>query len=195
MTYGRTFMPITKRTVGRLLALTAGIAAAASAAAAVSATAFARTAAPHPARVATAGHACRARALSMQPAGTDTGAGSTALTVVVTNRSAAACRLHGYPALGLARADGSLAAARERHGRGVMFAGMATRAVRLPPGGHASFFLVYRDFDPATGRSGPAVSALEVGLPGVAGRYTVAARFASYGPISVSPIRAGARKE
>jgi Protein of unknown function (DUF4232) len=188
-------MAITKRTAGRLVALTAGIATAASVAAAVSATALARTAAPHSARTATAGHACRAGALRLRLAGTDTGVGSTALTVAVTNRSAAACSLHGYPALRLARVNGTVVAARIRRGRGPMFTGMSTGAVRLPPRGEASFFLVYRDFNPMTGRPGAAVSALKVGLAGVAGRFTVAARLAPYGPISVSPIRAGARKE
>jgi hypothetical protein len=36
---------------------------------------------------------------------------------------------------------------------------------------------------------------MAAGLPVVPGRFTVPARFAPYGGISVSPIRAGARKE
>ena len=185
----------TKRTAGRFAAVTAGITAAVSAAAVVSAAALARTAAPDAARPAVAGPACRAGALSLRLAGTDTGAGSTALTVAIINRSAAACSLHGYPALRLARADGSLVAARIGQGQGPLFAGLAPAAVRMRPGGRASFFLVYRDFNPRTGRPGPAVSLLRVRLPGVAGSFTVAARFAPYGPVSVSPVRAGARPE
>ncbi len=187
-------MGVAKRPAGRLVALTAGIAAAACAAAAVSAAAFARTA-PHRAPAATAGAACRAGALSLRLAGTDTGAGSTALTVAVTNRSAAACSLGGYPALALARADGSIVAARVSHGTGPVFAGLSAADVRLAPRGQASFFLVYRDFNPATGRPGAADSALWVGLPGAGGRFRLAARLAPYGPIAVSPIRAGAAGE
>jgi hypothetical protein len=185
----------TRRTAGRFAAAAAGIMAVASVAGAVSATALARTGGSHAARAAATHHACRAAALRLRLAGTDTGAGSTVLTVMVTNRSAAACSLQGYPALRLARPDGSAAPARIGPGRGELFAGMSPAEVRLRPGGRASFFLVYRDFNPGTGRPGAAISALRVRLPGVAGRFTVRARFAPFGPLSVSPIRAGARRE
>jgi hypothetical protein len=181
---------ISKRTAGRVAALAAGVAAAASVAAAVSATAFARTT-PAPA----AGPACQARALTLRLAGTDTGVGTTALTVAITSHATKACVVGGYPSLGLLRADGAPQPAMFSHGRGTWFAGLPDRAVRLAPGGQASFFITYRDFNPATGHAGPAVTALRAALPGVPGRFTVPARFAPYGGISVSPIRAGARKE
>src|ERR1700758_3983815 len=139
----------TKRTAGRFVAIAAAVVAVASAAGAVSATAR---------------PPCGAGALRLRLAGTDTGAGSTALTVTITNRSAAACSLQGYPALRLARPDGSVAPARIAAGRGPLFAGMSPAQVRLRPAGQASFFLVYRDFNGRTGRSGPAISALRIRL-------------------------------
>ena len=185
----------TKRTAGRFMAIAAGAIAVASAAGAVSATALALTAGSHAARTAAARHPCRASALRLRLAGTDTGAGSTALTITITNRSAAACSLQGYPALRLARPDGSVAPARIAAGRGPLFAGMSPAQVRLRPAGQASFFLVYRDFNGRTGRSGPAISALRVRLLDVPGRFTVPARFAPFGALSVSPVRPGARRE
>ena len=183
-----------KRTTARVAALAAGVAVVASVAAAVSAAAFARTAPARPAQTAAAA-ACPASDLQLSLAGTDTGVGTTALTVAITNHAAAACALGGYPALSLLRADGAPQAARVSHGRGTLFTGALDRPVRLAAGGQASFFITYRDFNPVTGHTGPTVTALRVGLPGVPGRFTVPARFAPYGGISVSPIRAGARKE
>jgi Protein of unknown function (DUF4232) len=184
-------MRISKRTAGRVAALAAGVAAAASVAAAVSATAFARTTPSRPA----ASAACPARDLALRLVGTDTGVGTTALTVAISSHASQACVVGGYPSLSLLRADGAPQPAAFSRGRGTWFAGLRDQAVRLAPGGQASFFITYRDFNPATGHPGPAVTALRAGLPGVPGRFTVPARFAPYGGISVSPIRAGARKE
>jgi Protein of unknown function (DUF4232) len=190
-------MRITKRTAGRLVTLAVGIAAAASVAAAVSAAAFARTtgsAQPGgPTGIAPA--ACQASHLSLRLVGTDTGVGTTALTVAIANHSAKACTLTGYPSLSLIRANGAPVASPFSHGSGGWFAGQKAGSVPVAPAGQASFFITYRDFSPVTGHPGPAVSALRVRLPGVAGQFTVPVRFAPYGPISVSPIRAGARKE
>lgn len=185
----------TKRTAGRLVAVAAVIIALASVAGAVSAAALAPAGGSHATRTAAAHDGCRAAALKLRLAGTDTGTGSTALTVMITNRSAAACSLQGYPALRLARPDGSVAPARIAPGRGPLFAGMSPALVRLRPGERASFFLVYRDFNGRTGRPGTAISALEVRLRGVPGRFTVRARFAPYGPLSLSPVRPGAHRE
>ena len=185
----------TKRTAGRFAAAAAAIVAVASAAGVVSATALARTGESRAAAPPGTHHACRARALRLRLAGTDTGAGSTGMTVIVTNRSAAACSLQGYPALRLARPDGSAAPARIGPGRGALFAGMSPAQIRLRPAGQASFFLVYRDFNPRTGRPGAPVAALRVGLRGVPGQFTVRARFAPFGPLSVSPVRPGASRE
>jgi hypothetical protein len=196
-------MGISRRNAGWLAGLTAGIAVTAAAVTAVSVSTvsvstvsvstvsvstLARTAAP-------AARACPPRALSLRLAGTDTAVGSTALTVALANRSAAACSLQGYPALSLARGNGAPVPAALSHGSGGWFAGLRAAPVRLAPGGQASFFITYRNFSPQTGRPGPAVSTMRIGLPGVPGTFTVAARFAPYGPISVSPVRAGAEKE
>lgn len=185
----------TKRTARRFAMIAAVIIAVASAAGAVSATALALTGGSHATRAAAAHHGCRAAALRLRLAGTDTGAGSTALTVMITNRSAAACSLQGYPGLRLARPGGSAAPARIGPGRGPLFAGMSPGEVRLRPGGRASFFLLYRDFNPRTGRPGAAISALRVRLRGVPGRFTVRARLAPFGPLWLSPLRPGARRE
>lgn len=185
----------TKRTTGRLVAIAAVIIALASVAGAVSAAALARTGGSHVTRTAATHPGCPAAALKLRLAGTDTGTGSTALTVMITNRSAAACSLRGYPALRLARPDGSVAPARIAPGRGPLFAGMSPAQVRLRPGERASFFLLYRDFNGRTGRPGAAISALKVRLRGVPGRFTVRARFAPSGPISLSPVRPGAHRE
>ena len=187
-------MRITRWTVGRAAALASGVAAAALVVAAVLAAASARAAPARPAQAA-AGPACQASELSVRLAGTDTGVGMTALTVAITNHAGTACELGGYPALSLLRADGAPLSARVSHGRGPLFTGGPDRVVRLGPGGQASFFIAYRDFDPVTGHTGPAVTALRVGLPGLPGRFTVPARFGPYGGISVSSIRAGAGKE
>ena len=93
----------TKRTAGRFVAIAAGIIAVAAAAGAISATALALTGGSHATRTAATHHGCRAAALRLRLAGTDTGAGSTVLTVMITNHSVAACSLQGYPALRLAR--------------------------------------------------------------------------------------------
>jgi hypothetical protein len=183
-------MRITRRTAGRLGAVAAGIAAA-SVAAALSVSAFAGSTA----HAGVTAAACQARNLALHLVGTDTGVGSTALTVSIANHSAAACALAGYPSLSLARSDGATVRASFGHGSGGWFAGQKASPVRLAPAGQASFYITYRDFNPATGHLGPAVSALRVALPGVAGQFTVPAGFAPYGPVSVSPIRAGARKE
>jgi hypothetical protein len=127
--------------------------------------------------------------------GTDTGVGTTALTVAIASHATKACVVGGYPSLSLLRADGAPQPAAFSHGRGSWFAGLAARTVRLAPGGPASVLITNRDFNPATGHTGPAVTALRAGLPGVPGGFTVPARFAPYGGISVSPIRAGARQE
>lgn len=187
-------MQITKRTAARAAALAAGAATVASVAV-VSATAFAGTASAHPGQAAAPGAACQARDLHLRLAGTDTGAGTTALTVAIANHAATACVLGGYPALSLLGTDGAFRPARVSHGRGTLFSGVLDRTVRLATGAQASFFITYRDFNPVTGRPGPAAAALRVGLPGVPGRFTVPARFAPYGGISVSPVRAGAHKE
>jgi hypothetical protein len=183
----------TKRTAGRFVAIAAGIIAVASGA--VSATALALTAGSHATGAAATHHPCRAAALRLRLAGTDTGAGSTALTVMITNRSVAACSLQGYPALRLIRPDGSVAPARIAPGSGPLFAGMSPAQVRLRPAGQASFFLVYRDFNGRTGRPGAAIGALRVRLLDVPGRFTVSARLAPFGALSVSPVRSGARRE
>lgn len=188
-------MRISKRTAGRVAALAVGVAVAGSAAAAVSATAFARTAARTAAAGPAAGAVCRARDLALRLVGTDTGVGTTALTVAITSHASRVCAVGGYPSLNLVRANGAAQPAVFSRGRGMWFAGLRDRSVRLAPGAQASFFITYRDFNPATGHTGPAVTALRAGLPGVSGRFTVPARFAPYGGISVSPIRAGARKE
>jgi hypothetical protein len=185
----------TKRTAGRFVAIAAGIIAVASAAGAISATALALTGGSRATRTAATHHGCQAAALRLRLAGTDTGAGSTVLTVMITNRSAAACSLQGYPALRLTRSGGSVAPARIAPGRGPLFAGMSPGEVRLRPGGRASFFLVYRNFNGRTGRPGATVSALKVRLRGVPGRFTVRARLAPFGPLSLSPVRPGARRE
>lgn len=183
----------TRRNAGRLAALAAGVAVAASLAAAVCAGALARTTAPATAQA--AAPACRGPDLGLRLVGTDTGVGTTALTIAIANHSPTACALSGYPSLSLTRQDGAPVAASFSHGSGGWFAGLTAKPVRLAPAGQASFFITYRDFNPATGRPGAAVSALRVGLPRVAGQFTVPAQFAPYGPVSVSPIRAGARKE
>jgi hypothetical protein len=119
----------------------------------------------------------------------------TVLTVAIANHAGTACELGGYPALSLLRADGAPLPAQVSHGRGPLFTGGPDRVVRLGPGGQASFFIAYRDFNPVTGHTGPAVTALRVSLPGLPGRFTVPARFGPYGGISVSSIRVGARRE
>ena len=187
-------MRITKRSVGRAAALASGVAAAALVVAAVLAAATARAAPTRPAHAA-AGAACQASELSVGLAGTDTGVGMTALTVAITNHAGKACELGGYPALSLLRVDGAPLPVRVSRGRGPLFTGAADRVVRLGPGGQASFFIAYRDFNPVTGHTGPAVTVLRVGLPGLPGQFTVPARFGPYGGISVSSIRVGARKE
>jgi hypothetical protein len=187
-------MRITKRTAGRLAALAAGIAAAASVAGAVSASAFARTTGM-PGSTGTSLATCQARDLSLRLVGTDTGVGTTALTVAIANHSAAACALAGYPSLSLAKSNGTPVAASFDRGSGGWFAGQRVTSVRLAPSGQASFFITYRDFNPVNGHLGSAAGALRIALPGVSGRFTVPAQFAPYGTISVSPIRAGARKE
>jgi len=194
-------MRITRRTAGRLAALAAGVAAAASVAGIVSASAFAGTSAgagtstQAAGLTGTAGAACQASHLGLRLVGTDTGVGTTALTVSIANHGPAACALTGYPSLSLARSNGAPVAASFSHGSGGWFAGQKVTSVRLARSGRASFFITYRDFNPTTGHLGPSVSALRVTLPGVAGQFTVPAQFAPYGPISVSPIRAGARQE
>ena len=188
-------MRIPTRTATRLVVLTAGLVTAACAAAAVSVAAFAAPAPGHASPAAVSGPVCRTPALGLRLVGTDTAVGSTALTVAVINHAATACSLTGYPALGLVRGDGAVMPASFVQGAGGWFGGLSARPVRLAPHGQASFFITYRDFDPATGRVGPAASALRVSLPGVSGRLTVTVRFSPYGPISVSPVRAGAREE
>ena len=187
-------MRITRYTVGRVAVLASGVAAAALVVAAVLAAASAR-AAPARSVQAAAGPACQASELSVRLAGTDTGVGMTVLTVAITNHAGTACELGGYPVLSLLRADGAPLPARVSRGRGPLCTGVPDRVVRLGPGGQASFFISYRDFNPVTGHTGPAVTALRVGLPGLPGQFTVPARFGPYGGISVSSIRVGARKE
>jgi Protein of unknown function (DUF4232) len=186
-------MQITRRTVATTAALAVGAAAVFSLAAISAAAAL--TAPADPVRAAAAGASCQARGLSLRLAGTDTAVGTTALTVAIANHAATSCVLGGYPSMGLLRAGGAAQAARVSPGRGTLFTGVPDRPVRLAPGGQASFFITYRDFSPATGHPGPAVAVLRVSLPGVPGRFTVPARFAPYGGVSVSPIRAGVRKE
>lgn len=188
-------MRITRRTAARAAALAAGAAAVGSTAAAVSAIAFTPAAPAHASQAGAARAACQARDLHLRLAGTDTGVGTTALTVAIADHAGAACVIGGYPALSLLGGGGVPQVARVSHGRGALFAGVLDRPVRLAPGGQASFFITYRDFNPVTGHAGPAAAALRVALPGVPGRFTVPARFAPYGVISVSPIRAGARRE
>ncbi len=183
----------TKRTAGRFAAVAAGIIAVVGGRGplgyrAARGNGESRAAAPPGTH-----HARRARALRLWLAGTDTGAGSTAslrpssspttlggrvLAAGLPGAAAGPARRIGGPRPGIGP------------GRGALFAGMSPAQMRLRPGGQASFFLVYRDFNPRTGRPGAPVGALRVGLSGVPGQFTVRARFAPFGPLSVSPVRA-----
>jgi Domain of unknown function (DUF4232) len=188
-------MRIPTRAATRFAVLAAGLVTAGCVALGLAVTASAAPAPRHGAPAANDGPVCRAAALSLRLVGTDTGVGTTALTVEIANHAATACSLTGYPSLGLVRGDGATLPATFVKGAGGWFAGPPARPVRLAPGGQASFFVTYRDFDPYTGRPGVAASALRVGLPGVPGHVTVSAGFAPYGAISVSPVRPGAREE
>lgn len=184
--------------IGRSLVLTIAAAAVAATGAALTATA----AMAGPGRVVTTGlvhpvaaaSTCRAAALHLQAAGTDTAVGTTAMTIAVINRSARTCRLAGYPALRLIRPGGRAAGPAARPGTGGIF-GRAAGAVQLAPRAKASFFFVYRDFQPATGRPCAATRELTVRLPGVPDGFSLAVPLAACGPVSVSALRPGAAKE
>jgi Protein of unknown function (DUF4232) len=186
------------RYIGRPLVITiAAVAAAATGAVLATTAAMAR-----PAQIVTTGLAhpvattsiCRAAALHLQELGTDTAVGTTAMTVAVINRSARACQLAGYPALHLMDPGGHAVSTAARPGTGGIF-GRAAGAVRLAPRAKASFFFVYRGFQPATGRPCTATRELMVRLPGVPGDFRLTAALAACGPVSVSALRPGAAKE
>lgn len=184
--------------LGRPLVLTiAAVAVAALGAAVTAAAATAgpgRTATTRLARSVATAPACRAAALRLQPAGTDTAVGSTAMTVAVINHSATTCRLAGHPALELIWPGGHAIRAAVRPGTGGIF-GSTAGAVLLAPRAKASFFFVYRNFRPVTGRPCAATRELMVRLPDVPGDFTLAAPLAACGPVSVSALRPGAEKE
>lgn len=192
---------ITVRTyLGRPLVTTAAALAVAAAGVAVTATAATATpgrtaAAAGSVQLAATAPTCPASALHLQAVGTDTAVGMTAMTIAVTNRSAATCSLAGYPTIRLVQANGHAIAAVVSPGTGPVFGSAAGQTAVLAPGGKASFFFVYRDFRPATGQPCAPSSEVAVQLPDVTGQFTVAAELAACGPISVSDLRSGAAKE
>lgn len=139
-----------------------------------------------------AARACRASGLRLHVAGTDTGAGTTAVTVAVTNTSAAPCGLTGYPVLSLTAPDGHVLPVTVRRGTGPVFRRVKSAPVVLAPRGRASFLLLYRNFGAAGGRPCAAGRRLRAGLPGGSGQLSVAARLAPCGTVWTSPLRAGA---
>jgi hypothetical protein len=97
--------------------------------------------------------------------------------------------LRGAPAVDLLDAHGDLVRA------AVPAPGGAPPVIVLSRGGVASFVVTYRDFDSVTGRACTPVTALGIGLPGGAGRITLAAELAPCGQVSVSEFRSGVGQE
>ncbi|MCU7723993.1 DUF4232 domain-containing protein [Actinoplanes sp. KI2] len=156
----------------------------AAVAAASGCTSAARSAVPGD-PVSPAGPACTSASLRARLAGTDTGLGRSATTIELSGGSATICRLRGAPALDLLDAHG------DRVRAAVPAPGSAPQVVVVSHAGVASFVVTYRDFDSVTGRACTPVTALGIGLPGDAGRITLAAELAPCGQVSVSEFRSG----
>src|ERR1700722_7042478 len=111
-------MRMTRRASARSTALAIGLIATGGIVAGIAAGASAGTGAPAPAP---AVPACRAAALSLRLLGTDTGVGSTAMTIAITNSSDATCDLSGYPSVRLLSRHGTALPVAVRPGRGALF--------------------------------------------------------------------------
>jgi hypothetical protein len=136
---------------------------------------------------------CQAGSLHLRVVGTDTGLGTTLMTVAVDSDSTATCTVAGNPALVPLDAQGRPAQVKVATGT----AGVAAAAapVAVSAASEASFVLSYRQFDPTTGAPCAALRGLQVTLPGVAGTFTLAAQLSPCGTVSVSALRAGAVQE
>ena len=130
-----------------------------------------------------AGPSCTSASLRARIAGTDTGLGQSATTIELSGGSATVCRLRGAPAVDLLDAHGGLVRA------AVPAPGRAPEVVAVSRADAASFVVTYRNFDSVTGRACTPVTALGIGLPGGAGRITLAAELAPCGQVSVSEFR------
>lgn len=135
------------------------------------------------------GPVCTPGSLRARLAATDTGLGESASTIELINDSATACRLLGVPTVDLLDTHGGLIRA------AVPRPGGTPRTVAVSRAAVASFVMTYRTFDPVTGRACTPVTALGIGLPGGAGRITLAAALAPCGPVAVAEFRTGAGQE
>jgi hypothetical protein len=129
-----------------------------------------------------AGPACATGSLHARVVNTDTGLGTTAMTVALTSGSATACRLPGVPAVDLLDAQRRLVSRAVPATGGPASAGLAGAA-------EASFVLTYRNFDSVTGEQCAPVAELAIGLPGSPGQITVAATLSPCGRVFISEIR------
>jgi hypothetical protein len=125
--------------------------------------------------------------------GTAAAAGHIVVTYGLSNTSAAACTLFGYPAVGMADASGRTLPSQVSHGGSYTFVAEMPTTVTLSPGARASFFLGYSDVPTGNETSCPQSAQVYITPPGDTGRVALADRIApcGNGAMTVSPVHPG----
>jgi hypothetical protein len=124
---------------------------------------------------------------------TSAAAGHVAVTYGLSNASAVACTLFGYPGVQMLDASGRPIPTQVSHGGSYTFPVETPMVVTLPPGGQASFFLGYADVPSGTETSCPQSARLALTPPGSTGTVQLADQIAPCGggAVAVSPVHAG----
>jgi hypothetical protein len=120
-------------------------------------------------------------------------AGNIAVTYGLSNASAVACTLFGYPGVQMLDASGRPIPTQVSHGGSYTFPVETPRVVTLSPGAQASFFLGYTDVPSGTEMSCPQSARLNITPPGSTGTVQLADQIAPCGggAVTVSPVHAG----
>jgi hypothetical protein len=144
---------------------------------------------------------CLTGQLRVTPGTSEGALGHIGVVVRFTNHSRSTCELYGYPGLQMLDAAGKALPTSVQRGIAYTVPKVPERAVKLPPGGRASFDLGYSDSTGYGNETCPSSTRVEITPPNDFKPLTIAWRIAPYGgdiphlkcgEITVSPVFAGA---
>ena len=145
---------------------------------------------------------CLTAQLRVTPGTSEGALGHIGVVVHFTNRSRSTCELHGYPGMQMLDAAGKPIPTSVQRGIAYTVPKVPERAVKLTPGGEASFDLGYSDSTGYGDEKCPTSTRVEITPPNDFKPLTIAWRIEPYGgdiphlkcgEITVSPVFAAAR--